>query len=252
MDERQPATAGSSPSNSSHRHHAAWGAMFAGAALSVYGWTRKSMSGAALGVAGGAIALKAASAGPIADMIGTERSCCCSMLIMHNAAELYAFWKDTSKALLWMGHIASVVRTDDTHIRWTRSHQEADALEWITEVTQDLPNSRIAWKATKGAEGNHEISGEVEFHPMPHDRGTRVSVTLRYKLRAGLLHAAAPTVIGENPQEEMRENLRRFKMLIEAGEIATTEGQSHGPRKTKPKLLETILREEPKPRAASA
>ena len=210
------------------------------------------MSGAALGVAGGAIALKAASAGPIADMIGTERSCCCSVLIMRNAEELYAVWKDTSKTPLWMRHIASVVRIDDTHTRWTRSLQDTDALEWIAEVTQDLPNSRIAWKTTKGVDGSHEISGEVEFHPMPHNRGTRISVTFRYKLRAGLLHAAASAVIGENPQEEMRENLRRFKMLMEAGEIATIEGQSHGPRKTKPKIMETILREEPKLRAASA
>ena len=252
MDERPHEISGSSSSNSSHRHHAAWGAMFAGAALSVYGWTRKSMSGAALGVAGGAIALKAASAGPIADMIGTERSCGCSMLIMRKPEDLYGLWKDASKAPLWMRDIASLVQIDDSHTRWTRSHQHSGTMEWITEITQDLPNLRIAWRTTAGDDRNCERTGHVEFHPMPHNRGTRVSVTLRYKLRTGLLHAASTSVVGENPEQELRENLRRFKMLMEAGEIATTEGQSHGPRKAKARLTETILREEPKLQAASA
>ena len=75
-----------------HQHKAAWGAVFAGTALSIYGWTRKSVSGAALGVAGGAIALKAASAGPIADLIGTETSVTRSVVIMRSGAELYALW----------------------------------------------------------------------------------------------------------------------------------------------------------------
>ena len=79
-----------------------------------------------------------------------------------------------------------------------------------------------------------------------------MTLTIRYRLHAGLLHAGAPALLGESPEQEMAEDLRHFKMLMEAGEVATTEGQSHGPRKGKAKLRDSLLREEPRVRAASA
>jgi uncharacterized membrane protein len=252
MDQHLYETSEPSENYPQQRHHAAWGALVAGAALSVYGWTRKSVSGAALGVAGGAIALKAASAGPIADMIGSERSCCRSVLIMRTAEELYAFWKDVDKVPQWMQQIKSARRIDDLRTRWVRPHPVAGTLEWTTEFTEDIPTKLIAWRTAPGTHSNYELTGRVEFHVVPNNRGTQVTLTLRYRLHAGLLHAGAATIIGENPEQEMRENLRHFKMLMEAGEIATIQGQSHGSRKMKGKLKETLLREEPKLRAASA
>lgn len=224
--------------------------MLAGAALSAYGWTRKSVSGAALGVAGGAIALKAASAGPVADMIGTERSCCCSVLIMGQVDELYEFWKNTSTAPLWMQHITSAKRIDDRCTSWVRQHSGGGTLQWTTEVTDDVPSERIAWRSVPGTH-RFDVTGCVEFHELPNNRGTQVTLTLRYRLHAGLLHSAA-TIIGENPEQEMRENLRHFKMLMEAGEIATVEGQSHGARKLKERLKESRKQEEPNTRATWA
>src|SRR5947207_4635819 len=110
---------------SKNQHKAAWGAMLAGTALSVYGWTRKSASGAALGVAGGAIALKAATAGPIADLVGTETVTSRSMIIMRSPAELYATWKDLEKAPQWMQKIKSATRIDQRRERWVRPQSAA-------------------------------------------------------------------------------------------------------------------------------
>jgi uncharacterized membrane protein len=133
-----------------------------------------------------------------------------------------------------------------------RPHPVAGTLDWTSEFTEDVPGKVIAWRTAPNTHSNYDLSGRVEFHAVPNNRGTQVTLTLRYRLHAGLLHAGAATIIGENPEQEMRENLRHFKMLMEAGEIATIQGQSHGSRKPKGKLKETLLREEPKLRAASA
>jgi len=222
--------------------------MLAGTVLSVYGWTRKSTSGAALGVAGGAIALKAATAGPIADLIGTETVTSRSMIIMRSPAELYASWKDLEKAPQWMQQIKSATRIDERRARWVRPHPGAGTLEWTTEITEDIPARALAWKTIPGNERDYHFNGSVEFIELNDGRGTQMTFTLRYKLHGGLLHSTAAMIIGEDPEQQIRENLRHFKMLMEAGEIATISGQSHGPRKLKSQLMEAL----PKEKARSA
>jgi uncharacterized membrane protein len=226
-----------------HQHKAAWGTMLAGAALSIYGWTRKSASGAALGVAGGAIALKAASAGPIADLVGTETSISRSVVIMRSAADIYGFWKDFGKAPLWMAHVDSVSPLDDRRTRWIRKSSMAGSLEWMTELLEDVPNRLISWRTPANADCNCDLYGEITFDEIEHRRGTMVTLSIHHKMHTGLLHSGATLIIGQDPQRQMSENLRRFKMLLEAGEIATIQGQSHGPRRLKAKLEQTLLAE---------
>ena len=242
MEEHPATPSASAGSESKYQHKAAWGAMLAGAALSIYGWTRKSAAGAALGVAAGAIALKAASAGPIADLIGTETTMRCRFTILRNPVELYVVWKDFKRAPEWMEQVESVTKIDDRHVRWTCSHPGTGTLEWTTEITEDTPNQLLAWRTVPG--GDYDLSGRVEFRELGSSRGTEVVFSLTYKLHAGLLHSAAAMIIGEDPERQMRENLRRFKMLMEAGEIATIHDQSHSPLKLKGELMEVSLRED--------
>jgi uncharacterized membrane protein len=227
-----------------HQHKAAWGAMLAGAALSIYGWTRKSASGAALGVAGGAVALKAATAGPIADLVGNDATLCRSVVIMRRASDIYAFWKDLSKAPQWLDHVESAVPIDNRITSWTCRHPGARILEWRTETTEDIPNELIAWRTLPRVGSPFGASGRVEFKDFGNNRGTTVILTVCARMRSGLIYSAAPTSVGLDAQYEIGESLRRFKMLMEAGEIATIKGQSQGPRGLKGKLKETLLREE--------
>jgi uncharacterized membrane protein len=243
MEESLPSAPALAGGEQKHQHKAAWGTMLAGAALSIYGWTRKSASGAALGVAGGAIALKAASAGPIADMVGTETSISRSVVIMRTAADVYAFWKDFGKASLWMEHVQSVNPLDDRHARWIRKSSVAGSLEWITELVEDVPNRCVSWRIPANAHCNCDLYGNIVFNEIEHGRGTAVTLSIRYKMHTGLLHSGATLIIGEEPARHIGEDLRRFKMLLEAGEIATIQGQSHGPRRLKAKLGETQLAE---------
>ena len=133
-------------SKQKHANKAAWGAMFAGAALSVYGWTRKSASGAALGFAGGAIALKAASAGPIADLVGTESSLCHSVTMMATPEEIYSFCKNAGEAQLWMGRtreLSPAVKPDAVADLQTPNVERKYSK---FQIVEELPYERICWR----------------------------------------------------------------------------------------------------------
>jgi uncharacterized membrane protein len=216
--------------------------MLGGTALAIYGWTRKSATGAALGLAGGAIALKAASAGPIADMLRSEISAKSTVLVNRTAADLYEAWKNFGRAPIWMEHIQSVTQIDETHWRWVRRDPAVGILEWTSELTVDIPNDMIGWRALPENGTDYDLTGRVEFKELESNRGTQVTLRLRYKINAGLLQGGAAMVLAE--ERELSEDLRRFKMLMETGEIATTQGQSHGPRGAKGKVLDKWLRGE--------
>ena len=166
-------------------------------------------------------------------------------------AELYALWKDFTKAPLWMEHVKSVIRLDDHRARWFPPDPAAGTLEWTTEVIEDIPNRSIAWRVLPNSDFNHDLNGKIEFNEIEPHRGTLVTLSIRYKMHTGQLHSGAALIIGQDPRRQMGENLRRFKMLMEAGEIATIQGQSHGPRKPKVKLRETLLGEDAARREAS-
>jgi uncharacterized membrane protein len=227
---------------SARQHKAAWGTMLVGTALSLYGWTRKSASGAALGLAGGAIALKAASAGPIADLIGAETTISQSVMIMRSAEEIYVSCSD-EKMGQWMRHGRTVSRIGNRRTLWNISLPGAGTLNWTLEVVGGIPNCELAWRLLSDGDANHIGKLRARFTQLPDRRGTRVTWSISHRVQRGLLHSGIEPLLGDDPKWELRESLRRFKMMMEAGEIATTEGQSHGPRSLKGKWTEKLLRE---------
>jgi uncharacterized membrane protein len=84
----------------------------------------------------------------------------------------------------------------------------------------------IAWQTVEDSAIRHW--GIVRFTPAPGDRGTEVKVELEYEPVAGTLGAAIAQLFGEEPAQQVEEDLRRFKRIMEAGEIPTTEGQPAG------------------------
>jgi uncharacterized membrane protein len=229
-------------SNRKYANKAAWGAMVAGAALSVYGWTRKSASGAAIGLAGGAIALKAASAGPIADLVGSETSLSHSVIMMAKREEIFSFWQRSDKVSLCLGAIrelsgAKLGEIDADNPTLGRQNPEFQMLE-------SVPQQHICWRITDRGHSSRDCVAELKLTDLAAARGTLVTLTLRFKLHTGILHSSSPQIIGVDPQRHVRESLRKLKMLMEAGEIATVQGQSHGPRTLKGKLIEAFLREQ--------
>jgi uncharacterized membrane protein len=99
---------------------------------------------------------------------------------------------------------------------------------WDAEIVEELPNKSIRWQSIPGSEIDSQ--GSVEFVKAPGDRGTEVRVQLVYEAPAGKAGAALASIFGEEPEQQVREDLRHFKQLMEAGEIATINGQPSGRR----------------------
>ena len=140
------------------------------------------------------------------------------------ADELYGLWRDVEVAPLWQEQIVSVTPTGERTSHWVMQVDDK-RVEWNSEVLNDEPGKRIAWRSI---DGDSENAGEVIFEPATADRGTIVTVLQEFKMSK--LASAWETLTGRNPKQAVIENLRHFKALAETGEIPRSQGQPHGPR----------------------
>lgn len=146
--------------------------------------------------------------------------------IARSPREVYDFWRHIENLPRFMDHLKSVTTTGDKTSHWVAKAPLGQSVEWDAEITQDRPGEIIAWQSLPGAQ--IENSGEVRFQQAPGDRGTVVHVALQYNPPGGPVGAALAKVFGEEPDQQVREDVRRLKRLLETGEIPTTEGQPSG------------------------
>jgi uncharacterized membrane protein len=145
-----------------------------------------------------------------------------------SAAELYRFWKRFDNLPKFMTHLKEVKDLGGKKSRWVADAPLGMTVEWEAEVVEDRPNEMISWKSLDGADV--DTAGSVHFRELPAGRGTEVRVTLKYEPPAGKLGAVVAKLFGKDPEAQIREDLSRFKALMETGEIATTRGQPSGRR----------------------
>jgi len=135
--------------------------------------------------------------------------------------ELFAFWKDFANLSTFMENIVSVKPTGaDGRAVWTILAPAGRTVEVETEVVKEEPGKLIAWRSVPGSQIDTE--GRVSFTDAPGNRGTRVSVRVAYKPPAGELGRMVAKLFMREPAVQARHDLKRFKMLMEAGEIATS------------------------------
>lgn len=144
------------------------------------------------------------------------------------AAELYDMWKDIASAPKYQESIHSVTITGEKTSHWVMDLPGGATLEWDAEWTAQEPGKRLAWHSI----GDTPVpsAGQVVFEPAVSGRGTVVRVNQEFLLPGGKVAAALGGLFSRTPGGFVRENLRHFKQLAEAGEVATTRGQSHGTR----------------------
>jgi uncharacterized membrane protein len=140
--------------------------------------------------------------------------------------ELYRFWHNYENFPQFMKYLESVKMLDNKRSHWVAKGPLGKSVEWDAETTSDIPNQEIAWRTLPDSHVYHE--GSVRFQAANGGRGTRVSVDLHYSPPGGLLGAGFAKLFGKEPQQEITQDLFRFKQLIETGEIPTTKGQSTG------------------------
>jgi len=164
-----------------------------------------------------------------------------SLTINRPAEDLYRFWRDFANLPRFMKHLDTVSTNGERRSHWEATGPAGTKVKWDAEITEDRPNELIAWRSLEGADVDN--SGMVRFEPATGGRGTVVRVVLDYNPPAGALGAAVAKLFGEAPQQQIEGDLRRFKNIMEAGEIPTTTGQTEGQRSA----IGAMLRPEQKP-----
>ncbi len=151
-----------------------------------------------------------------------------SIATTRSPEECYQFWRNIENLPRFMHSLESVQALDERSFRWVAKGPGTSTLEWDCEITEDRPGSALAWRTLNGAEVPN--AGSVIFEPAARGRGTIVRLSIHYSPVGGRLTAALARLLRQDPQTQVQEDLRRFKQLLEAGEIATTHGQPTGKR----------------------
>ena len=141
-----------------------------------------------------------------------------TVTILRSPAELYAEWRDLERLPRIMSHLESVTPLEGPRSRWVVRGPGDTRLTWEAEIVADEPERLIAWRSVGQADVQH--AGSVRFTPAPGSRGTEVKVILTYDPPAGRLGVALVTRLGRSPDQDVREDLRRFKRRMETGEVA--------------------------------
>ncbi|MBI5671432.1 MAG: SRPBCC family protein [Chloroflexi bacterium] len=149
-----------------------------------------------------------------------------SITINASPEEVYRFWRNFENLPRFMNHLESVRVMDERRSHWVAKAPAGMTVEWDAEIINEVPNEVIGWRSLQDAQISN--AGSVRFRPAPRGNGTEVRVELEYVPPAGPLGAAIARLFGEEPSQQIGEDLRRLKQLLETGEIATTEGQPSG------------------------
>jgi uncharacterized membrane protein len=152
-----------------------------------------------------------------------------SLVVNGTPERLYEFWRKLDNLPRFMKHLDSIEVVDERVSRWVAVAPGGARVQWESEIVDDRPNQFISWRTRPGSDVNHR--GSVRFEAAPGGRGTLVRVEMHhYGETGGGLTARAVKMLGAAPEVAVREDLRRFKQLIETGEVPTTRGQSSGAR----------------------
>ena len=220
-----------------HRSLTSWASLLGGGALALYGVTRRSLSGSALALAGGYLAYQGATSKGGRDSLHVQKS----FTINRPPEEVYRFWRQLENLPRFMSHLESVEVTGTRWSRWTARAPMGGMVSWDAEITDERENQYLVWRSLPGSQV--ENIGSVQFRRAPGDRGTEVSVAIEYRPPAGRAGVAIAKLFGESPEQQIREDLRHFKQLMETGEVPTIDGQPSGRRSAKVSMMQRVYAE---------
>jgi uncharacterized membrane protein len=210
-----------------------WATALGGAALLVWGASRLSKdrhpASAALAMTGAGFLLRSTRSDTRSRLAGARGIVVeQSFAINRPAGELYDFWADLAQLPRIMPELLSVRMLDHRRSHWVARGPVGWRTEWYADIINEIPDELIAWRTIEGSD--LVSAGSIHFEPGPAGRGTTVRVRLQYDPPGGKLGAALAWAFGDSPAQVLREGLRRFKRLMETGEIPTTDGQPRGRR----------------------
>ena len=149
-----------------------------------------------------------------------------AITIHRPVSEVYSYWRNLENLPRFMEHLEEVRVTDRFHSHWVARGPLGMHVEWDAEIINDIPPTLLSWKSV----GHSDVisAGSVRFKPVG-EGATQVRVKLQYDPPAGKLGATVAWLVGEDPERQIAEDLRRFKQLLESGEVSTDEYRAAAP-----------------------
>lgn len=142
-----------------------------------------------------------------------------TVTINRSRQELYDYWRDFARLPTFMDNVERVDILDDKRSHWVVKAPAGKTVEWDAVITEDRPGEFVAWASVEGADVPN--SGRIDFRDAPGGRGTQVTATIVYDPPAGVVGKVIAKLFQREPAIQARRDLRRFKQLMETGEIAT-------------------------------
>jgi len=150
-----------------------------------------------------------------------------SVTVNRSPEEVYEFWRRLENLPRFMLHLQSVEDLGGNRSRWrANAPLRRRCVEWEAEITSEERGRRIAWKSLPGADVAN--SGTVHFAPTPDGVSTEVKVVLHYDVPGGRAGRALARLLGEEPVQQVRDDLRRLKQVLETGDVVRTEALPEG------------------------
>ncbi|HYQ30803.1 MAG TPA: SRPBCC family protein, partial [Polyangiaceae bacterium] len=155
-----------------------------------------------------------------------------SITVNRSPSEVYDYWRELRHLPAFMSHLESVT-VDHERSTWRAKGPAGVTIEWVSELTADDEDERLAWRSLPGASIPNQ--GEVRFARAAGNRGTQLSVELFYEPPGGAVGAAFARLFGELPALQLESDLRRFKQILETGEVLHSDASIHsGPHPARP------------------
>ena len=149
-----------------------------------------------------------------------------AITVNRSREEVYQAWRDFRNLPRFMENLQSVEMMSENRSHWVAKAPAGTSVEWDALIVDDQPNERISWRSLPGSQV--ENAGSVRFATAPGERGTEIHIEIRYTPPGGKLGAAVARVFGKDAGQQAASDLRRFKQVMETGEIARSEVSLRG------------------------
>ena len=146
--------------------------------------------------------------------------------VRREQAEVFAYWRRLENLPIFMHNLENVTPLGEGRSHWRARMPFGPPLEWEAKIINEVEDELIAWRSLEGSQIHH--AGSVRFERALGGRGTLVTVTMEYDPPAGLLGALAARLVGIDPALQLEADLRRFKMLLEAGDVPSENAEWRG------------------------
>ncbi len=158
------------------------------------------------------------AAAPVADEVYVEHV----VTIRKPIEEVYRFWRNVENFPRFMRHLEDVTVSSERLSHWVARGPAGMRFKWDAELIADQAPELISWCSLEGSDVDHR--GSVRFSEAPGGRGTEVRVELEYVPPAGRVGKVIAQLFGEEPRQQVKDDLRRVKQLLETGEITVSDG----------------------------